>query len=189
VAPEATHASIKAELHAHRKVTSFPTQRRLAVNIVDFANQRPLFVLEDFFSGPVRGWGITLSRMSNLQNRFMIEAEGRWDASANTLLLTETYSFDDGHRDFLTWTIINRGEGKYEGRETLIDGTAEGQQAGNAFRWKYHREVPAADGSKTRFGFDDWFFLHDERHVSAHASLTKMGIEFATLSAFYERVG
>lgn len=97
-------------------------------------------------------------------------------------------SFDDGHLDFLTWTIIKRSDGCYEGRETLIDGTADGRQSGNAFQWKYTREVPALDGSRTKFGFDDWFYLHDPDHMTVHASLTKFGIEFATLNAFYERV-
>lgn len=139
------------------------------MEITDFAYQRPLFVLENFFSGPLRGWGITLSRMGKLQNRFTVEAEGRWEASANTLSLKETYLFEDGHRNFLTWTIISRGDGKYEGRETLIDGAAEGWQSGNAFRWKYSREVPSADGSKSKFGFDDWFFRrepHDSSRIA-----------------------
>lgn len=87
----------------------------------------------------------------------------------------------------MTWTIIQRGEGRHEGREVLVDGTADGRQVGNAFQWKYSREVPASDGAKTKFGFNDWFFLHDENHMTAHASLTKLGIEFATLPAFYER--
>jgi len=39
---------------------------------------------------------------------FTIKGEGRWDASANTLLLKETYQFEDGHHDQLIWTIINR---------------------------------------------------------------------------------
>ncbi|MBD9390622.1 DUF3833 family protein [Agrobacterium sp. AGB01] len=65
---------------------------------------------------------------------------------------------------------------------------SEGRQCGNAFRWKYHRDVPMADGSKTNFGFDYWFFLQDEDHMSVHASLTKLGIEVAALNAFYERV-
>lgn len=158
------------------------------MNIDDFADQRPLFVLENFFSGSLRGWGITLSRLGNLQNRVTVEAAGRYDASANTMVIEEAYSFEDGHRDILTWTIINRGQGRYEGRETLIGGTAEGTQAGNGFHRKYHREVPAADGSKTKYTFDDWFIPHDENHMTAHASLTKLGIEFATISAFYERV-
>lgn len=125
------------------------------MDIKDFADQRPLFVLENFFSGRIRGWGTTISRLGNLQNMFTIEGDGRWDASANTLLLKETYQFEDGRHDQLVWTIINRGEGVYEGREALIDGVAEGRQSGNAFRWKYHRDVPMADGSKTSFGFDD----------------------------------
>jgi len=47
---------------------------------------------------------------------------------------------------------------------------------GNAFRWKYTREIPAADGSKTKFGFDDWFFSREPNHMTAHASLTKLGL-------------
>lgn len=158
------------------------------MSIEEFVGKTPLFILENFFSGRLRGWGVTLGRMGGLNNRFTIEAAGRWDASANTLSLNELYTFDDGHQDHLTWTIIKRGEGSYEGRETLIDGDASGQQAGNAFRWKYTREVPSAEGSKTKFGFDDWFYLHDENHMTAHASMTKLGVEFATLNAFYERI-
>lgn len=158
------------------------------MKIEDFAGKQPAFILEDFFSGSLKGWGVTLSRLGGLQNRFSIEAEGNFDAAAHVLSLKEVYTFDDGHTDSLTWTIIKRSDDTYEGRETLIEGTADGKQAGNAFRWHYHRDVPAADGSKTRFGFTDFFFLHDPLHMSAHASLTKLGIEVATLNVFYEKV-
>ena len=159
------------------------------MNIKDFQDKVPVFVLEEFFSGSLRGWGVTLGRMGGFQNSFSLEAEGRWDASANTLSLKEVYTFDHGHQDFLTWTIIKRSAEEYEGRETLIEGKAHGEQAGNAFHWKYSREVPSADGSKTAFGFSDWFILHDRDHMTAHASLSKLGLEVATLSAFYERLG
>jgi hypothetical protein len=36
---------------------------------------------------------------------------------------------------------------------------------------------------------DDWFFPHDDgNHMFAHASLTKLGIEFATLNVLNECV-
>ncbi len=159
------------------------------MNFQDFAEKEPIFILEDFFSGTLRGYGMTIGRLGAFQNRFTIDARGRFDASANVLSLTEDYFFDDGHSDRLTWTILKRGENRYEGRETLIDGIAEGEQAGCAFRWQYSRDVPDADGAKTRFGFDDWFILHDDRHMSVHASLTKLGVEVATIEAFYEKVG
>ena len=159
------------------------------MKLEDFAEKEPSFILEDFFSGTLRGWGVTIGRLGGFQNRFTIDARGRFDASANVLSLTEDYFFDDGHSDRLTWTILKRDKGRYEGRETLIDGTAEGEQSGCAFRWQYSRDVPQADGAKTRFGFDDWFILHDDRHMSVHASLTKLGVEVATIEAFYEKVG
>jgi hypothetical protein len=158
------------------------------VKIEDFKGKQPAFVLEKFFAGRLRGWGVTLGRMGGLQDRFTVDAQGTWDSLANVLSLKEDYTFDDGHTDQLTWAIIKRGEGQYDGRETLIDGTAKGEQQGNAFRWRYQREVPSSEGSKTKFGFDDWFFLHDTNHMSAHASLTKLGVEVATLNAFYEKV-
>lgn len=158
------------------------------MKLQDFADRESKFILEEFFSGTLRGYGMTIGRLGGFQNRFTIDARGRFDGSANVLSLTEDYFFDDGHSDTLAWTILKRGENRYEGRETLIDGTAYGEQAGCAFRWQYSRDVPDADGSKTRFGFDDWFILHDERHMSVHASLTKLGLEVATIEAFYERV-
>ncbi|WP_409528074.1 DUF3833 family protein [Rhizobium sp.] len=42
--------------------------------------------------------------------------------------------------------------------------------------------------SKTKFNFDDWFFLHDDNHMTARASLTKHGIQLGTLIAFCERM-
>ena len=117
------------------------------MNIDDFASNTPTLVLEEFFNGQLRGWGITMGRLGGLQNRFSIEAEGRWDDSANTLALREVYTFDDGHVDTLVWTIIKRSATSYEGRETHIQGLASGEQQGNAFPWTYTREVPTKDGS------------------------------------------
>jgi hypothetical protein len=133
------------------------------MKITDFAGKTPTLLLEEFFNGRLNGWGVTLTRFESLQNQFRIEAEGMWDAAARTLAVREVYTFDDCHTDVLTWAILKRDDGSYEGRETNIVGVAEGHQAGNAFLWEYTREVPAADGSKSKFGFTDWFWLQDER--------------------------
>lgn len=59
------------------------------MSIEAVAGKSPLFILENFFSGRLRGGGVTLGRMGGLNNRFTIESAGRWDASANTLSLSE----------------------------------------------------------------------------------------------------
>jgi hypothetical protein len=158
------------------------------MKIEDFATTTPVFRLEEFFHGKLKGWGTTLSRFGTLENRFTIEVEGIYDPAAQSLALKEIYAFDDGHTDTLIWTIIKRSDTGYEGREALIDGLAEGSQAGSAFNWTYTRAVPAKDGSKTSFRFADWFWLIEPNVMVAHASLTKLGIEVARLSAFYQKV-
>ncbi|KQT04803.1 DUF3833 family protein [Rhizobium sp. Leaf386] len=158
------------------------------MKIEDFAVTTPVFKLEEFFHGKLKGWGTTLSRFGAFENRFTIDAEGIYDPKAHTLALKEVYRFDDGHTDTLIWTIIKRSDADYEGRESLIDGLAQGSQAGSAFNWKYTRAVPAKDGSKTSFGFTDWFWLIEPTVMAAHASLTKLGIEVARLSAFYQKI-
>jgi hypothetical protein len=162
--------------------------RRKSVDIASFDGKTPRFELEKFFSGNLEGWGYTVSRFNALQNQFKITAKGEWNAASNSLTLKETYTFDDGHTDVLNWTIIKQSNSTYEGREDRIEGAAKGQQAGNAFHWTYKREVPDRNGKTSTVGFDDWFWLQQPDVMLAHASLTKLGIEVARLSAFYRKV-
>lgn len=158
------------------------------MKIADFRDRMPALRLEEFFSGRLQGWGVTLSRFESFQNQFKIDAEGEWDSAANSLALRETYTFDDGHIDTLTWTILKRDDGSYEGRETRIEGVADGEQSGNAFHWRYSRDVPAKDGSSSKVRFDDWVWLQDADTLIAHASPTKLGVEVSTLNAFYRNI-
>lgn len=87
------------------------------MNIDNFAGKTPRSLWKASFRAGY-GNGARTWPDGGLQNRFIIKAEGRWDPSANTLLLKEVYTFDDGHQAFLTWKIIKRGETGYEGRET-----------------------------------------------------------------------
>ena len=54
-----------------------------------------------------------------------------------------------------------------------------GEQAGNAFRWRYTRRVPMSDGSDSRLNFDDWFWLQDGEVLISRAAIGRFGIEFA----------
>jgi hypothetical protein len=158
------------------------------MKIADFTGKQPTLILERFFQGRAQGWGVMQSRFGAFQQQFRIEATGRWDEASRTLKLTEIYTFDDGHIDTLEWHITKQDSGRYEGKEPRIDGTAQGEQAGNAFHWTYTRRVPAKDGSESSNGFDDWFWLQDENTLIARASVTKLGVEVATLSVFYRKM-
>jgi hypothetical protein len=158
------------------------------MDIRDFEDKGPAFRLEDFFSGRLKGWGCTVGRFGGYQNSFKIETQGHWDARAGSLTMSEFYKFDDGHCDPLNWSILKKSDIEYEGFEPSLDGSAMGEQRGNAFHWQYSREVPNKDGDKTTFGFDDWFWLIEPSVLCVSASITKLGIEVARLSAFYQKL-
>lgn len=146
----------------------------------------PTLRLEEF-CGPATGWGLTQSRFGGLQNQFRIAAKGRWKARRNMLHLTETYSFDDGHVDTLNWKIEKLDDGGYRGKESRIPGTAIGEAEGNAVRWQYRRRVPQKSGQDRLLGFDDRFCLQERDVLVSRASVSKFGVEIATISAFFVR--
>ena len=145
---------------------------------------RNAFVLEEFFTGSISGWGFTHSRLGKLQNHFTIDADGQWDGVAKSLALVEVYKFSDGHQDTLHWQFEKTSPQHFVGSEPRLIGTARGEQAGNSFRWRYRRSVPARNGSTSRLTFDDCFLLKQEDVVIATAAVSKFGFQIATITAF-----
>jgi hypothetical protein len=158
------------------------------MGIEDFKGTKPKFLPEEFFVGKLEGWAVFESLVGGLQKRATISAMGEWDIASQAVAFTETYTFDDGHTDTLNWTIRKVADGKYTGRESLLDGQADGEQAGCAFHWKYTRDVPQADGTKTKLNFDDWFYCIDERACIVRGSAGRVGLPFATAHVTYRKV-
>ena len=146
--------------------------------IESFKGTLPEFLPEGFFDGRLEGWAVMESLTGGLQKRATIAAEGSWDAQTQTVTFTETYSFDDGHKDTLRWAIEKIAAGKYTGTEPRLVGEAEGEQAGCAYHWQYSRDTPQADGSSSKLNFDDWFYRIDER----------AGLPFATAHVTYRKI-
>ncbi|WP_334270959.1 DUF3833 family protein [Bradyrhizobium sp. 1(2017)] len=120
-----------------------------------FAGTTPVFLPEQFFVGRFEGWAVVESLVGGLLKRATITAHGELDADTDTVVLTETYTFDDGHSDTLRWTIHKISEGQYTGHENRLEGEATGEQAGCAFHWRYMRDTPQGDGKSFKLNFDD----------------------------------
>jgi uncharacterized protein DUF3833 len=158
------------------------------MGIEAFRGMKPEFLPEEFFIGKLEGWAVLESLVGGLQKRATISAVGEWDIATQTVAFTETYTFDDGHTDTLRWIIRKTGEGKYRGREPLLDGDADGEQAGCAFHWRYTRDTPQADGAKTKLNFDDWFYRIDDRACIVRGSAGRAGLPFATAHVTYRKI-
>jgi hypothetical protein len=83
------------------------------MGIEDFKGTAPVFLPEEFLIGRLEGWAVLESLVGGLQKRATISATGEWDIASQTVALTETYTFDDGHTDTLHWMIRKNGEGRY----------------------------------------------------------------------------
>ena len=153
-----------------------------------FVGTTPLFLPEKFFVGRLEGWAVLESLVGGLLKRATISAHGAFEASSDTVVFTETYTFDDGHSDTLRWTIHKTAEGRYIGHENRLEGEAMGEQAGCAFHWKYTRETPQSDARTFKLNFDDWFYAIDDRACIVRGSAGRAGIPFATAHVTYRRL-
>lgn len=177
---------LRLEQAPTRRVSLRQGVRGMAID--DFKFTTPELLPEDFFNGRLEGWAVLESLTGGLQRRATITAEGTWNSDKRTVRLTETYSFDDGNTDTLNWIIHREAIGKYSGSEPSLDGNATGEQAGCAFHWTYTRDVPQADGSKTKLNFDDWFYRIDERACIVRGSAGRAGLPFVTAHVTYRKL-
>jgi hypothetical protein len=158
------------------------------MSIKDFVGTPPVFLPERIIDGTLEGWAVLESLVGELQRRATIQAEGRWSEPEQVVRFTETSRFDDGHEDMLRWTIRKLGDGRYAGTEWRLDGSADGDQAGCAFNWRYTRETPQPGGKTTKLSFDDWFYLIENRACIVRGSAGRAGLLFATAHATYREI-
>ena len=150
----------------------------------DFAGQGSRLVLEDYFEGQTRAWGIFEDRFGNLRRQFTVDIEGTWDGEQLTLV--EDFVFADGEEDQRIWRIRKIDDHNYEGRADDVVGVANGRAYGNALNWQY-RMLLRVGGSEWNVGFDDWMFLQEDGVLINRASVSKLGFEIGRVTLFFKK--
>ena len=151
----------------------------------DFANSEPRLVVEEYFVGQTRAWGLFEDRFGDLRRQFVVDIEGRWDG--RELVLDEHFTYADGEQDRRIWRIVKKDEHTYEGRADNVVGTASGAAYGNALNWRYDMDLKVGD--KTwRVRFDDWMFLQPDGVLINRARVTKFGLEVGEVTLIFQRV-
>jgi len=125
----------------------------------DFADSEPRFVIEDYFAGRTRAWGLFEDRFGDVRRQFVVDIEGRW--GGRELVLDEHFSYADGEQDRRVWRIVKKDDHTYEGRADDVIGMAAGVAHGNAFNWRYDLDLKVGDNT-WRVRFDDWMFLQPD---------------------------
>ena len=140
--------------------------------LADYANERPVLELRDYFNGTVDAWGVFTDRSGRVVKRFTVVMECTW--TGNEGVLDEAFSYSDGSKSRRVWRLSRGENGHYTGRADDVVGEASGQQAGNAFRWAYTLKLPV-DDQVYEVQFDDWMYRMGDKVVLNKATMSKFG--------------
>ena len=149
---------------------------------IDFKNQKPRLIIEEYLSGNVKAWGILQNRSGKVTRQFSADLNGKWDGKQ--LVLDEKFIWNDGEIQTRKWKIDKIDEHNYEGTAGDVVGKAKGYSYGPAFKFEYVLLVPVK-GKEMKITFDDWIFMRDERVAINRATMTKFVIKVAELTVMF----
>jgi len=151
---------------------------------IDFKDQKPRLIIEDYLSGNVTAWGILQNRSGKVTRQFSAQLNGSWDGKK--LILDEKFNWTDGEVQKRQWTINKIDEHHYEGTAGDVVGVAKGCSYGSAFKFEYVLLVPVK-GREMKITFDDWIFKQDEKVAINRATLTKFGFKVGELTVLFSK--
>ncbi len=154
--------------------------------ITDYAGQKPVLDLRQYFQGKVDAWGVFTDRSGQVVKRFVVDMDCQWQGDEG--VLDERFTYSDGTTQRRVWRLKHLGEGRYSGRADDVIGEASGQTSGNAFRWGYTLALPV-DGRVWEVQFDDWMYLMDDRVMLNKARMSKWGIFLGEVTLSFTRRG
>jgi len=150
----------------------------------DFTGTEPRLVLEEYFEGWTRAWGLFEDRFGTVRRQFVVDIDGTWDGEM--LTLDERFAFADGETDRRVWRITKTGEHTYQGRADDVVGLATGVARGNALNWRYDLDLDV--GERTwRVHFNDWMFLQPGGVLINRAQVTKFGLVVGTVTIAFRK--
>lgn len=153
--------------------------------VQDYKNQKPILLLEDYLSGNLEAHGFFQDRSGMIVKRFKVLMKGTWNGNSGTL--DEDFEYSDGKKSKRVWDLKKEKDGKYSGTASDVVGTAEGESAGNAFRWKYTLDLPVGDKSY-HVQFDDWMYLLDDGIMINKSKMSKFGFYLGEVTlVFFKR--
>ena len=151
----------------------------------DFKDKTPRLLIEDYFQGRVKAWGIFENRFGDLKREFEVTIDGAWDGEE--LVLDENFLYRDGEVDRRVWRIRKLDDHRYEGRADDIVGVASGVGYGNALNWNYEMILPVRE-SDWRVKFDDWMYLQGDGILINRARIIKWGIEVGEVTLTFRKI-
>lgn len=155
------------------------------MSVEEFDQGQPELVLENYFSGKSRAWGLFEDRTGKVRREFVVDIDGVWDGE--TLTLNEDFVYSDGETENRVWVLRKTGPDSYAGTTENAVGEATGRSAGNAFNWSYDFNLSVGD-SVWKVHFDDWMFLQPNGVLLNKAEVSRWGFKIGTVFLSFQKL-
>ncbi len=155
-----------------------------SVSIDDYAGNKPILKLEEFFDGKLVAHGILKDRGGKVTRYFVADIDAWWEDGVGTL--DERFVFDDGERQTRVWKLTPQGDNKYSGTAGDVVGEATLQVAGNSLFLDYVLRIPYG-GDTIDLRIDDRMYLVSDNVLLNESILTKWGFEVGELVLVIEK--
>jgi hypothetical protein len=153
-------------------------------SVNDYASEKPVLDLRQYFNGVVDAWGIFTDRSGKVVKRFTVVMHCHWNGDQG--VLDEDFVYSDGSKQKRIWRLQHLGNGRYSGQADDVIGVADGETRGNAFNWRYTLALPV--GSQVwQVQFDDWMYLLDDKVMLNKAAMSKFGIFLGEVTLSFTR--
>lgn len=155
-----------------------------STGVEHYKAEQPVLNLEQYLNGTLDAWGIFQGRSGEVEKRFHVVIDARWEGE--TGVLDEQFSWSDGSRSRRVWTLKRQPDGTYRGTADDVVGEAVGELAGNALRWRYVLALPV-NGKTYHVDFDDWMFLMDDKVMLNRSYMSKWGFKLGEVTLSFAK--
>ncbi|MEY3524969.1 MAG: hypothetical protein RIR92_1034, partial [Pseudomonadota bacterium] len=82
-------------------------------SVNDYASEKPVLDLRQYFNGVVDAWGIFTDRSGKVVKRFTVVMHCQWNGEQG--VLDEDFVYSDGTKQKRIWKLQHLGNGRYSG--------------------------------------------------------------------------
>ncbi|MGB1197537.1 MAG: DUF3833 domain-containing protein [Thalassotalea sp.] len=152
--------------------------------IQEYENTSPAFNIQSYFNGDVIAWGIIKNFSDKVERRFCVELNGKWQGDNG--VLAEKFYFDDGEVSYRNWALVYQSDGTYHGTAEDVEGVAVGKNKGFAFQLEYHLQLTLKDDTYL-VKMNDWMYQLDKYRVMNTTTMSKLGVDVAEITLFFDK--
>ncbi len=150
--------------------------------IKNYQKNHPVLMMEDYFTGHVKGYGLIQKYTGGVRRRFTVDMHGHWTGDHG--ILDEDFIYDDGEKQHRQWQLTRTDAHHFNAVADDVTGITHGEQYGNAIHMVYALQIPYK-GKTIDVTMDDWLYRVNDQVVLNNAVMKKFGIPIGRITASF----